>query len=105
MPPCLRLALRLGSDTTLYERCGNKGWWKLKILGKINTHRSKLMKKEAKFVVKVATNGEYFFVLIAGNGKVIATSETYTRMESALKGIASVKANAPDAKIIQEGAN
>ena len=63
------------------------------------------MKKEAKFVVKVATNGEYFFVLIAGNGKVIATSETYTRRENALKGIASVKANAPDAKIVQKGAN
>jgi hypothetical protein len=36
---------------------------------------------------------------VAGNGEVIATSETYERKQSALHGIESVKANAPGAEV------
>jgi uncharacterized protein YegP (UPF0339 family) len=50
-----------------------------------------------KFVIKKTSNGQYRFNLKAGNGEVIATSETYTTKAAAEKGIASVKANAPGA--------
>ncbi|MCT4706228.1 YegP family protein [Enterobacteriaceae bacterium H11S18] len=41
----------------------------------------------------------YYFVLKAGNGQIIAQSEMYATKQSALKGIESVKENAPVAKI------
>ena len=50
-----------------------------------------------KFVLKKGTTGKFHFNLVAGNGQVIATSEAYESRESALKGIESVKANAPGA--------
>lgn len=55
-----------------------------------------------RFVVKKAKNGQYVFVLKAANGEDIATSETYKSKASALAGIASVKANAPTARIDDE---
>ncbi len=48
------------------------------------------------FVIKKATNGEFYFNLKAGNGETILSSELYKARESALNGIASVKKNAPD---------
>ncbi|HHF3290297.1 TPA: YegP family protein [Vibrio alginolyticus] len=42
----------------------------------------------------------YYFVLIANNGEVIATSEMYTSENAARIGIASVKANAEKAEIV-----
>jgi uncharacterized protein YegP (UPF0339 family) len=36
---------------------------------------------------------------VAGSGQIIATSESYERKSSALKGIESVKKNAPDAQV------
>ena len=51
-----------------------------------------------KFVLSEAKNG-YKFNLVAGNGEVIATSQIYKSAVSAKKGIASVSANAPVAKI------
>lgn len=54
---------------------------------------------DSAFKIETAKNGQQFFVLKAGNGEPIGKSETYTS-ESALKnGIASVKKNAPDAKV------
>jgi len=47
-----------------------------------------------KFVLKKGSSGKYHFNLVAGNGQVIATSETYERKQSALHGIESVKENA-----------
>jgi uncharacterized protein YegP (UPF0339 family) len=41
--------------------------------------------------------GKYRFRLKATNGQVIATGEAYETRASALKGIESVKKNAPDA--------
>jgi uncharacterized protein YegP (UPF0339 family) len=55
-----------------------------------------------KFVLKKGSTGKFHFNLLAGNGQVIATSETYESKESALNGIKSVQTNAPDAKIVDE---
>ena len=46
-----------------------------------------------KFVIKKSTTG-YYFVLKAGNGETIATSEGYTTKAAAKNGIDSVKENA-----------
>ena len=56
----------------------------------------------AKFVVKKTSNGQFRFNLKAGNGEVIATSESYTTKAAALKGIESVKANASGAAVEDE---
>ncbi len=48
-----------------------------------------------KFVLKKATDGQYYFRLQAGNGEPILVSEMYVAKASAERGIASVKANAP----------
>src|SRR5262245_6218337 len=50
----------------------------------------------AKFEIKKANDGQFFFNLIAGNGEVILTSEQYTAKASAQNGTQSVKTNAPD---------
>jgi uncharacterized protein YegP (UPF0339 family) len=47
-----------------------------------------------KFVIKQAKNG-FMFNLKAGNGEVIATSETYSSLDACKNGIASVQKNAP----------
>src|SRR6202046_2349063 len=52
-----------------------------------------------KFVLTKGSTGKYHFNLVASNGQVIATSETYERKQSALNGIESVKNNAPGAEI------
>ncbi|MEP6923264.1 MAG: YegP family protein [Pyrinomonadaceae bacterium] len=46
---------------------------------------------------KLATNGQPFFVLKAGNGEPIGRSETYSSESAMENGIKSVKYNAPDA--------
>ena len=51
-----------------------------------------------KFVLSQAKTG-YKFNLVAGNGEVIASSQVYKTEATAKKGIASVSANAPIAKI------
>jgi uncharacterized protein YegP (UPF0339 family) len=53
----------------------------------------------AKFVLKKGSTGKYRFNLLATNGQVIATSEAYESKASALKGIESVKRNAPTAEV------
>ena len=52
-----------------------------------------------KFEIKKAS-GQYTFVLKAGNGEIIATSERYTTKAAARNGIESVKSNASDASIV-----
>ena len=51
---------------------------------------------------KIATNGDYYFNLKAGNGEIIGTSQMYTSIYSRENGIESVKSNALDAIIIDE---
>jgi uncharacterized protein YegP (UPF0339 family) len=52
-----------------------------------------------KFVVKKASNGEYRFNLVASNGQIVATSETYKEKRSALATIESIKKNAGEATL------
>jgi uncharacterized protein YegP (UPF0339 family) len=47
-----------------------------------------------KFEIKKASNGQFYFNLIASNGKVILTSERYPEKSKAKKGIESVRKNA-----------
>lgn len=46
-----------------------------------------------KFVVSIRKNGEYQFVLKAGNGQVILDSEGYTTKAACLNGVDSVRRN------------
>ncbi|HEX4961260.1 MAG TPA: YegP family protein [Thermoanaerobaculia bacterium] len=48
-----------------------------------------------KFELKKATNGQFFFHLKASNGQVILASEQYKEKRGAVRGIESVKKNAP----------
>ena len=48
----------------------------------------------ARFEIKIAKNGDYMFNLFAPNGRIVATSETYTTLQNCKNGIASVKRNA-----------
>ena len=52
-----------------------------------------------KFVMKRTSNDQYRFNLVASNGQVVATSETYTRKASALDTIESMKKNVGSASI------
>jgi len=52
-----------------------------------------------KFVVKKATNGEFRFNLVASNGQVVATSESYKQKASAMSTIASIQTNAGGASV------
>ena len=58
--------------------------------------------KHPKFEVYQDKAGEFRFRLKATNGQIIAVSEGYKAMKSCLNGIASVKKNAVDAKIVEE---
>ena len=53
-----------------------------------------------KFVITQTESG-FHFVLKAGNGETIATSQVYTSKEACKKGIESVKKNAPDAPVVE----
>ena len=50
----------------------------------------------AKYEIKKAKNGQFFFNLKAANGEVILTSEMYKQKEGADSGIESVKKNSPN---------
>ncbi|NCT77179.1 MAG: YegP family protein [Chitinophagaceae bacterium] len=49
---------------------------------------------DSNFIRKTASNGQYFFNLIAGNGQIIGTSEMYASEAGRESGIYSVKVNA-----------
>ena len=52
-----------------------------------------------KFEIKKTKNGGFMFNLKAGNGEVIATSETYNTLDACKNGINSVVTNAPAAAV------
>lgn len=54
-----------------------------------------------KFEVFVDKAGEYRFNLKAPNGQIIAASQGYNSKEACMKGIESVKINAPKAQIME----
>ena len=49
-----------------------------------------------KYQIKNSSDGQFYFVLKAGNGEVILTSEMYTAKQSCENGIESVKNNGGD---------
>lgn len=53
----------------------------------------------AKFVLTKGSTGKYRFNLVAPNGQVIASSESYESKDGALNGIESVKRNAAGAEV------
>ncbi len=52
-----------------------------------------------KFEIKKTKNGGFMFNLKAGNGEVIATSETYNTLDACKNGVNSVMTNAPAAAV------
>jgi uncharacterized protein YegP (UPF0339 family) len=52
-----------------------------------------------KFALRKDTAGGFRFNLVASNGEVIASSESYVREDSALGGIDPVRRNAADAVV------
>jgi len=52
-------------------------------------------KMAGKFELKKASNGQFLFHLKASNGQVILASEQYVERRGAVRGIESVKKNAP----------
>lgn len=54
-----------------------------------------------KFEIYQSANGEYRFRLKAANGQIIATGQGYKSKAACLKGVESVKKNAPDADIVE----
>jgi hypothetical protein len=52
-----------------------------------------------KFIIKKSSDGQFRFTLVASNGQVVATSETYSRKASAMSTIASIQKNASGATI------
>ena len=55
-----------------------------------------------KFEVYQDKAGKYRFRLKAGNGEVIAVGEAYESKAGCMKGIESVRKNAPKAKVVEE---
>ncbi len=53
----------------------------------------------AKFEVYKDKKGEFRFRLKAGNGEIIAVGEGYKTKQSCMKGIESIKKNAPAAPV------
>ena len=58
--------------------------------------------KNPKFEVYADKRGEFRFRLKATNGQIIAVGEGYKAKASCLKGIESIRKNAPDAAVVIE---
>jgi len=69
------------------------------LIGQLNSEKNMRKPKFELFQSKLTR--EWYFNLIAQNGKVIATSEGYHSKQAAKRGIESVKKNAPKAAIIE----
>ncbi|WP_341956609.1 YegP family protein [Microbacterium sp. LWH13-1.2] len=54
-----------------------------------------------KFELYTDSGGGHRFRLKAGNGEVIASSESYTTRSAAKNGIESIKTNAPGATVVE----
>lgn len=54
-----------------------------------------------KFEVYKDSAGKFRFRLKAPNGEIIATGEAYSSKDACMKGIESVKTNAPKAKVVE----
>lgn len=54
-----------------------------------------------KFEMYKNASGEYRFRLKASNGQIIATGQGYKSKAACIKGIESVKKNAPEAEVVE----
>lgn len=59
----------------------------------------------AKFQVKKARNGKYYFNYLAANGEIVLTSQMYASKVTARKGITSVRKNAADIEQFEANTN
>ena len=59
---------------------------------------------DGRYERKTSSNDKPFFNLLAANGQVIGSSEMYESTAARENGIESVKANAPDAAVVDETA-
>jgi len=58
-----------------------------------------------KFVMKRTSNDQFRFNLVANNGQIVATSETYTRKSSALDTIESMRKSVASATVDDQTAS
>ena len=56
---------------------------------------------ESRFEKKTATDGRFYFVLLAGNKQTIGKSQMYKTESGCKNGMASVGKNAPDATLVE----
>ena len=56
---------------------------------------------DERYQKKEASGGKYYFTLVAANGQVVGTSQTYASQEGCDGGIKAVKNTAPDAKVVE----
>lgn len=56
----------------------------------------------AKFSIKKSKNGKYHYILIAGNGEPVATSQMYTSKAGAMKGAEACQRAAAAATIVDD---
>lgn len=45
----------------------------------------------AHYEIQQATDGSFYYMLVAPNGEILETSETYTRREDAARGVEDAK--------------
>jgi uncharacterized protein YegP (UPF0339 family) len=57
---------------------------------------------DARYERRTSSRQQPYFVLKAGNGEIIGTSEMYSSAVARDNGISAVKANAPGAKVVDE---
>lgn len=53
-----------------------------------------------RFVIRKASNGQFYFFLRAANGEIVVTSETYVSKQGAQNGIQVVKTIAANAQVL-----
>ncbi len=56
----------------------------------------------AKFVLKKGSTGKFRFSLVAANGEIVATSETYESKSGPKSGIEAVRRAAASAEVVDE---
>ncbi len=59
---------------------------------------------DKRFARETASNGKFYFNLTATNGQIIGSSQMYADEAGRDNGIDSVKANAPEAEVVDETA-
>jgi uncharacterized protein YegP (UPF0339 family) len=72
-------------------------WSSVSLVGRVD-------EMAGKFDLFEDNGGHWRFNLLATNGQVIASSESYNSKAAAQNGIESVRKNAPDAKVVEREA-